>query len=94
MKYVLGSGFLSPTRNSKGVLNTGDYEVDPLTNSVIVSGCKGSMTSKPSGSLTFHYIKLPDYIQDSDYFKINIFSDSKRAMPIISSSDQLRLEKK
>ena len=43
------------------------------------------LTSEPNGSLTFYFIKLPDFIQDSDYFKIDVFSDKKRAMKIIES---------
>jgi hypothetical protein len=45
------------------------------------------LTSEPNGSLTFYFIKLPDFIQDSDYFKIDVFSDKKRAMKIIESYD-------
>jgi hypothetical protein len=90
MLFMKGTGFFTPTRdNGSGELNTGEYLVDTDDNSVVVNACKTirNLISAPVGSLSFYFIKLPDYIQDTDHFKIDIFSDVKRAMPIISSHD-------
>jgi len=96
MTLMKGTGFFTPLRdNGTGEMTTGDYEVDTVDNSVVVNGCKAmkSLISKPVGSLTFYYIRLPDYIQDTENFKIDIYSDEKRAMKIIESYDQLKLTK-
>lgn len=96
MKLVKGTGFFTPLRdNGSGDLNTGDYLVNTSDNSVVVNACMSmkNLISKPIGSITFYYIRLPDYIQDTDNFKIDIYSDEKRAMKIIQSYDQLKLTK-
>lgn len=65
MLFVKGTGFFTPKRDSgSGELNTGDYVVDTLGNSVVVNGCMQikNLITEPTGSLTFYYIKLPDYI--------------------------------
>lgn len=84
---------MTPTRSN--TLNTGDYQIDPLSNTVDIKGCQvtSKLTSQPNGSVTFYYVKLPDNIGSTDFFKIDIFSDAKRAMKIIESHDQLVLSK-
>ena len=65
MLFVKGTGFFTPPRDrGSGEFNTGDYKVDTLGNSVVVDACHAlkNLITEPIGSLTFYFIKLPDYI--------------------------------
>jgi len=95
LSQIKGDGFMTPPNSDTGSLNTGDYLIDPLTNTVDITGCQmtSKLTSEPYGSVTFFYLKLPDTIGSTEFFQIDIFSDPKRAMKIIESNNQLIMSK-
>ena len=63
--------------------------MDPAANSVYVEGCKATefLGSRPFGVVTFGYIKLPDYIVDTEPFKIYGYSDAAYQQAIFVQDD-------
>jgi len=62
LRLIKGDGFMKPPNSRDGTMNTGDYKINGLTNSVDITGCQvvSKLTSQPNGSVTFFYLKLPD----------------------------------
>jgi hypothetical protein len=67
-----------------------------IANTVYVEGCKttGTLTSRPFGIIEFGYVQLPDYVVDTEPFKIYGFSDAAYTKEIFVSDDRgVRLTK-
>jgi len=93
MLYMEGRGFFKPSPDTED-LHTGLYSVDEQRNTVYVTGCtqENYLSTNPTGSVIFNYIKLPDYIRSIEAIQIDVYSDPKRSMGIIQSHQQLKLD--
>merc|ERR1719253_2423824 len=80
LSVIEGDGFFRPSE-TKTILNTQEF---------IVEGCKttGTLTSRPFGIIEFGYVQLPDYVVDTEPFKIYGFSDAAYTKEIFVSDDQ------
>jgi len=87
LSVIEGDGFFRPSE-TKTILTTSEFIVDVIANTVYVEGCKttGTLSSRPFGIIEFGYVQLPDYVVDTEPFKIYGFSDAAYTKEIFVSS--------
>jgi hypothetical protein len=88
LRVVEGEGFFRPS-SQKSLFTSSEFIVDPEANTVYVEGCKATefLGSRPFGVVTFGYIRLPDYIVDTEPFKIYGYSDAAYQQAIFVQDD-------
>jgi len=92
LTLLSGTGIFQPTQITN-IITPDLYEVDYENNVITVNACRvpSSLTSQPIGSITFSFIKLPDYITSTPPIKVYSYSDNAREDIIISDDEGVSL---
>ena len=71
-------------------MTSGDYTWNSIENSVTVEACKTTSelrSPRPFGTISFGYIELPDYVVETEPFKIYGWSDAAQRMDIFAQEE-------
>lgn len=77
LELVQGWGIFQPS-DSENALTTNDFDIDMTTNSITVRGCQtaDALSSAPSGTIEFNFLKLPSYITSTGGIQMHAYTDS------------------
>ena len=72
---INGSGIFKPVSGT--YISSDNFSVNNAENTITVTGCQDSdnLTAKPSGSLVFGVVKIPDYLIPITPLEVKAYSD-------------------